>query len=93
MTQTDIQKFLDDYINPALEGHNGFLKLVRYDSEEKNLYVELGGGCQGCAMSKKTLQGQIGSFLIDEFPELNGIIDITDHSAGKNPYFRKDDEA
>ena len=92
MTKDDIQKFLDDYINPALEGHNGFLKLVRYDPEEKDLYVELGGGCQGCAMSKETLQGQIGSFLIDEFPELNGILDITDHSAGKNPYFRKSDE-
>ena len=92
MTKEDIQKFLDDYINPALEAHSGFLKLVRYDVQEKDLYVELGGGCQGCAMSKETLQGQIGRFLIEEFPELNNILDITDHSAGKNPYYRYDDE-
>ncbi len=92
MTKNDIQKFLDDYINPALEAHNGFLRLVRYDPEEKTMYVELGGGCQGCALSKETLQGQIGSFLIDEFPELNGIIDVTDHNAGTSPYFRKNNE-
>ena len=56
------------------------------------MYVELGGGCQGCALSKETLQGQIGSFLIDEFPELNGIIDVTNHNAGTSPYFRKNNE-
>ena len=87
MKQADIQKFLDDYINPALEGHNGFLKIASYDEIEKNLYVELGGGCQGCTMSRQTLQVQIKAFLMDEFPDIKEIIDITDHSAGQNPYY------
>ena len=86
MKLQDIQNFLDDYINPALKGHGGFLT-------SQNLYVELGGGCQGCTSSRDTLQVQIKTFLGEEFPELKEIIDITDHAAGKNPYYRGSNEA
>ena len=43
-------------------------------------------------MSKETLHIQIKSFLIDEFPNLKEIKDVTDHAAGANPYYRSDDE-
>ena len=92
MTQNDIQAFIDEYVNPALEDHGGYLKIIKYDEADECLYVELGGGCQGCSMSKETLHIQIKSFLIDEFPNLKEIKDVTDHAAGANPYYRSDDE-
>lgn len=93
MTVDDIQTFLDEYVNPALKDHGGFLTIIKYDEDQKHLHVELGGGCQGCSMSRETLHVQIRSFLMDEFPNLEDIIDVTDHSAGTNPYYRNDDEA
>ena len=83
-----VQSFLDEYINPALKSHNGFLKIIKYEKEGQILYVELGGGCQGCSASRDTLQIQVKNFLKEEFPELKEIIDVTDHSAGKNPYYK-----
>ena len=87
MTFEQIKYFVDEYINPALEAHNGFLALDRL--EENTLYVRLGGGCQGCAASKVTLQQQIKNFLTQEFPQLQEIVDLTDHESGTNPYFGK----
>ena len=87
-----IQGFIDEYINPALASHGGFLTIIEYDEESQKLYVELGGGCQGCAASRDTLQMQVKTFLSEEFPELKEIVDRTDHSAGQSPYYgRRDD--
>ena len=87
MTQDDIQKFIDEDINPALESHGGFLLLRSFDGEKKSIKVEMGGGCQGCASARATLNLQIESFLKEEFPELLEIEDVTDHLAGTNPYY------
>ena len=84
----EVQKFLDEYINPALESHRGFLKIIEYDEENQHLYVELGGGCKGCSASKQTLQVQVKAFLAEEFPDIKKIIDTTDHSSGENPYYK-----
>tara|TARA_A100001011_G_scaffold384409_1_gene456989 strand:+ start:353 stop:628 length:276 start_codon:yes stop_codon:yes gene_type:complete len=87
----EIRKFVDDYINPALAGHDGHLTVEDFDSDGV-LHVRLGGGCQGCAASKQTLQGQVGAYLTEEFPEITGIVDITDHDNAENPYYRKENE-
>jgi Fe/S biogenesis protein NfuA len=87
MKLSDIQKFIDEDINPALDMHGGSLSIESFDEESKNLKVRLGGGCQGCASAKVTLQLQVNSYLREEFPDLNEIEDITDHSAGETPYY------
>ncbi len=83
-----IKKFVDDYINPALAAHDGHLAIEHIDSDGI-LHVRLSGGCQGCAASKQTLQGQVGAYLVEEFPEITGIVDLTDHASGENPYYGK----
>ena len=83
-----IKEFVEDYINPALSGHGGRLSVEDFDAEGV-LHVRLSGGCQGCASSKQTLQGQIGAYLTEEFPEINGIVDLTDHNSGNNPYYSR----
>ena len=85
-TKEKIRQFVEEYINPALAGHDGHLSVENFD-DEGVLYVRLSGGCQGCAASKQTLQGQVSAYLIEEFPEITGIIDNTDHSSGENPYY------
>ena len=83
----EIQKFIDEDINPALEAHGGFLLIHDFDDEKKLLKVQMGGGCQGCASARITLKLQIENFLREEFPSLTEIEDVTDHLAGTNPYY------
>ena len=80
--------FVDEYINPALADHNGHLTVEDFD-DDGILYVKLSGGCQGCAASKQTLQGQIASYLTEEFEEITGIVDLTDHAKSENAYYKK----
>jgi len=83
----EVRHFVDEYINPALAGHDGHLTVVGFDDETGTLAVRLSGGCQGCAASKETLQGQVAAYLLEEFPDIVGIADITDHEQGENPYY------
>ena len=87
--KNEIQEFVDDMINPALASHGGQLTIVDYDSQTKELFVEMGGDCQGCAASKHTLYGQVSKCIYEEFPEISSIIDVTDHSESDNAYFKK----
>ena len=81
-----IKDFVDEYINPALASHGGYLHVEGFD-EAGLLYVKLSGGCKGCAASKQTLQGQVSVCLTEEFPEITAIVDLTDHDSGDNPYY------
>ena len=87
MTIEEIQAYVDEEINPALEPHGGHLLIDQLDEESKNLYVKLSGGCQGCASSLITLKLTVERVLRDAFPDLQEIKDVTDHSAGSNPYY------
>ena len=87
----DIQKFVDEDINPALESHGGWLEIKSFDRETKVLEISMGGGCQGCASAGITLRGQIERMLLEEFPEIESLKDITDHAAGENPFYQGDE--
>jgi Fe/S biogenesis protein NfuA len=86
-----IQAVLDQAINPALSSHGGFAALAGIDESEDGtgtkVYVTMGGGCQGCAASAMTLQEGIKTMLMDALPEINEVLDATDHSAGENPFY------
>ena len=87
MTKEEIQSFVDEDINPGLGMHGGYLLIEKFDEERKHLYVKMGGGCQGCASSTATLKMMIENMLMEQFPDLTGIEDVTDHQAGVNPYY------
>jgi Fe/S biogenesis protein NfuA len=57
------------------------------DEEQKIAYVKLSGGCQGCAMSRMTLSQGIETSLRDAIPVLEGVVDVTDHASGVNPFY------
>ncbi len=84
-----IQKVIKEEINPTIAGHGGEIALVDYF--EKNLYIQMSGGCQGCAASTATLKQGIERILRQHFGEdINEIIDVTDHDSGHNPYYTDD---
>ena len=79
-----VQDLLDTAINPAVAGHGGVLSLV--DVKDKMVYLQMGGGCQGCGMADVTLKHGVEMMIREEVPEVVDIIDMTDHAAGQNPY-------
>ncbi len=81
-----IEHLLESHINPALASHGGFVRLVKV--ENQNVHIEMGGGCQGCAASKMTMKNGVETAIREVCPQVGEIIDITDHAAGTNPYYR-----
>jgi Fe/S biogenesis protein NfuA len=82
-----VRKILDTAINPAIASHGGRADLVAMDESALVAYLELSGGCQGCAMSRATLANGIETSLREEIPELQGVVDVTDHASGATPYY------
>lgn len=81
-----IQKILTDDISPSLASHGGYAEMV--DLSEGKVYLYFGGGCQGCSQASVTVKDGIERLLLKEFPELTSVVDVTDHTQGKNPYFK-----
>lgn len=79
-----VRDVLNTQVNPAIAAHGGMISLVNV--EETDVYVEMSGGCQGCALSKATLRQGVERMLREAVPELTAIHDITDHASGDNPY-------
>jgi len=82
---TRVQELLESTINPAVAGHGGFVSLV--DVKDNKVYLQMGGGCQGCGAADITLKAGIERLLKEEIPEIEEVLDATDHSAGSNPYY------
>ena len=80
-----VQEVIDEVINPAIAAHGGFVELV--DVSDDTIYIRMGGGCQGCAASAATLRMGIERMIREQVPEIASIVDVTDHTAGVNPYY------
>lgn len=80
-----VQQLLSQQINPSLAAHGGWAELVKVEGTE--VYLTMGGGCQGCAMSAATLREGITVMISEMIPEVSEVIDTTDHNAGDNPYY------
>ena len=81
-----IQEVLDRQINPSVAAHGGFVDLLEVRGPAA--YVQLGGGCQGCAQVDVTLRQGIEVAIKAAVPQIVEVIDVTDHAAGTNPYFQ-----
>lgn len=84
-TRRRVQQVLDTLINPAVASHGGVVRLL--DVAQNTVFLEFGGGCQGCGMVSVTLKYGVERTIRDEVPEVGAIMDTTDHAAGRNPYY------
>ena len=80
-----VEQLLREQINPALAAHGGFAELKGVEGDK--VYVTMGGGCQGCAVSAMTLRDGIARSITEAIPEVAEVIDTTDHASGENPYY------
>lgn len=80
-----VQRVIDERVNPGVAMHGGQIRLV--DIRENIVYVSMGGGCQGCGMAGVTLTQGIKEMIKEAAPEVIDVRDVTDHSAGTNPYY------
>ncbi len=80
-----VQTVLRDEINPAVASHGGWIDLVRVDRNQ--VFLKMGGGCQGCGMATATLRQGVERSLRRAVPGIGAILDTTDHAAGTNPYY------
>ena len=80
-----VRQVLETRVNPGVASHGGQITLVDVDGDV--VYLELGGGCQGCGMARVTLRQGVEKMLKEEIPEIGEVVDVTDHAAGSNPYY------
>lgn len=80
-----VQQVLDEQINPGVASHGGFVELI--DVQDNNVYLRLGGGCQGCGAADVTLKMGIERAIREYVPQVEQVLDTTDHQSGQNPYY------
>ena len=80
-----VSHILETEINPAIASHGGIINLI--DVQGTEIFIEMAGGCQGCAMSRMTLRQGVERMVSQAVPEVTAIHDVTDHASGDNPYF------
>ncbi|HWC75739.1 MAG TPA: NifU family protein [Gemmatimonadales bacterium] len=81
-----VARVFDEQVNPMVARHGGHVELI--DVQDAVVMLRMGGGCQGCGMADVTLRQGIEGMLAQLVPAVRGIVDITDHTSGSNPYFQ-----
>ena len=80
-----VWEVLETRINPAVAMHGGIVQLI--DVQGNTVFIQMGGGCQGCGMADVTLKQGVEVEIRAAVPEVGEILDSTDHAAGRNPYY------
>jgi NFU1 iron-sulfur cluster scaffold homolog, mitochondrial len=79
------RQVLDAEVNPAIAAHRGHVTVA--GAEDGWIRVRLDGGCQGCSLAEVTLRQGIEPLLRARLPAVTGLMDVTDHEAGTDPFF------
>jgi Fe-S cluster biogenesis protein NfuA len=79
------RRILDAEINPAIAAHRGRVTVTGVS--DGWIRVRLEGGCQGCSLAEVTLRQGIEPVLRARLPRLTGVVDVTEHEAGTEPFF------
>ncbi|MGL9750315.1 MAG: Fe-S biogenesis protein NfuA [Symbiopectobacterium sp.] len=81
-----VKYVLQSQINPQLAGHGGHVTLMEI-TDDGLAILQFGGGCNGCSMVDYTLKEGIEKELLEKFPELKGVRDLTEHQRGEHSYY------
>ena len=84
-TEKAVAEVIESKVNPAVASHGGVVSLVGVDDGQ--VVISFGGGCQGCGMADVTLKQGIEVMIMDEVEGITGVVDVTDHAAGTNPFY------
>jgi NFU1 iron-sulfur cluster scaffold homolog, mitochondrial len=84
VTET-VRGVLDREINPVIAAHRGHATVVEVEKGWVRLRLE--GRCQGCSLAEVTVRQGIEPLLRARVPGVIGVTDITDHQAGREPFY------
>ena len=86
-TKEKVQYLIETQINPGVAEHGGSVQVV--EVRDGGVYLRFHGGCQGCGAADFTLKQGIETIIKRAVPEIDQIIDLTNHGAGMNPYYQR----
>jgi Fe-S cluster biogenesis protein NfuA len=79
------RRIIDAEVNPAIAAHHGHVSVTGADRGW--IRIRLNDGCQGCSLAEVTIRQGIEPLLRARLPAMTGVIDVTDHEAGTDPFF------
>jgi Fe-S cluster biogenesis protein NfuA len=85
-----VQEILDKEVNKSIAKHGGKISIV--EVRQAKLFITMSGGCQGCGSSQVTLRQGFEVMLKRVAPEIEEIVDTTNHAAGKKPFYPRPEE-
>jgi Fe/S biogenesis protein NfuA len=80
-----VRNLVESELNPAVASHGGRINL--HGVKDNKVYVSFGGGCHGCGMVNVTLKNGVEARIKEVIPEIEEVVDTTDHSSGMNPFY------
>jgi len=80
-----VAQVLAQQINPGIALHGGRAEIAGI--EGATVLLRLSGGCQGCGLAGVTLKKGVEVAIKRSVPEIDEVVDVTDHASGMNPYF------
>ncbi len=69
----EIKKAIDE-IRPYLNMDGGDVEFIKYDEEDKTVYVKLSGACSMCMSQDDTLELGLLEMIKEKVPEVEKII-------------------
>ncbi|SNC58397.1 Fe-S biogenesis protein NfuA [Sodalis endosymbiont of Henestaris halophilus] len=81
-----VRYMLQSQINPQLAVHHGQVTLIKI-TDDMLAILQFSGSCNGCSMVSYTLKESIEKKMLEKFPELKGVRDLTEHQHGKHSYY------
>ncbi len=84
-TPQKVQRLIDTELNPAVAAHGGIISLVGL--RDNKVYLSFGGGCHGCGMVDVTLKQGVEARIKEVIPEIEEVVDTTDHTSGTDPFY------
>ena len=80
-----VQQVLDAEINPSVVEHGEMIRPI--DVKNNVVYIQMGGGCQGCGQAYVNLKFGIEIAIRAAVDGVGDILDVTNHASGRNPYY------
>ena len=72
--ENKIKELIED-LRPFINSEGGNIEFIKY--EEKFVYIKLTGACAHCGYQDETINFGIESYLKEQIPEIEGVINVT----------------
>jgi len=82
----DIEKILEEYVQPSVQMHGGMVSLQDFDEGVATIFMS--GACSGCAMSTQTLHMGIENMLKYYVKEVQAVKGVEDPNSTIDPYYQ-----